>query len=56
MHLWAFGAVGDPRYDLTLALYGLSTQERSAFFDGYGEPDHLSQSEFDYFLKLAMFY
>ena len=53
---WAFGALGDPRYDLALAMYGMSAVQRDAFLEGYGLTKGLSQFETEYFLKLAIFW
>jgi aminoglycoside phosphotransferase len=53
---WAFGAMGDPRYDLALVMYGLSALEQDAFLEGYGRIDGLSHFDMEYFLKLARFY
>jgi aminoglycoside phosphotransferase (APT) family kinase protein len=53
---WAFGALGDPRYDLALAMYGMSDVQRAAFLEGYGLTKGLSQFETEYFLKLAIFW
>jgi aminoglycoside phosphotransferase (APT) family kinase protein len=53
---WAFGARGDPRYDLALVLYGLSDLEQHVFLEGYGRTHSLSQFDTEYFLQLARFY
>lgn len=53
---WAFGALGDYRYDLTLALYDLSAEEREAFIAAYGKTARLSPEEFTYFAKLGTFF
>ena len=53
---WAFGAIGDYRYDLTLALYHLSADEKETFIATYGETARLSPEEFTYFAKLGTFF
>jgi aminoglycoside phosphotransferase len=53
---WAFGAIGDYRYDLTLALYDLSADERHTFIDTYGKRARFSPEEFTYFAKLGTFF
>lgn len=53
---WAFGAIGDYRYDLTLALYDLSAGERETFVATYGQTARLSPDEFTYFAKLGTFF
>ncbi len=59
---WSGGAVGDPRYDLALAIrphHGFFEKQRAqdlhAFFDGYGG-DLLSQADFEYFNGLYEFF
>ena len=59
---WAGGAVGDPRYDIALAIrqqaeaFGAEhTGDLDAFFEGYGARA-LSQKEFDYFNGLYEFF
>jgi aminoglycoside phosphotransferase (APT) family kinase protein len=56
---WAWGAVGDPRYDLALAIRpkeGVfqAPEDAESFFAGYGTAG-LSQEEYDYFLALYEF-
>jgi len=53
---WAFGAIGDYRYDLTLALYDLSADERHTFIATYGKRARFSPEEFTYFVKLGTFF
>jgi aminoglycoside phosphotransferase (APT) family kinase protein len=52
---WAFGAAGDPRYDLAVAMDELSNPDQQAFLHGYGLPDGLSAFETAYFRRLALF-
>lgn len=44
----AFMTVGDPRYDLALAIRKFNEIERNAFYDGY-KRYRLTENEFDYF-------
>lgn len=53
---WAFGAIGDYRYDLTLALYDLSADERHTFIATYGNRARFSPEAFTYFAKLGTFF
>ncbi|MCL4506925.1 MAG: phosphotransferase [Chloroflexi bacterium] len=59
---WSGGAIGDPRYDLALAIRPQveafskdHADDLDAFFDGYGGRS-LSQTEFDYFNGLYEFF
>ncbi|HLG64476.1 MAG TPA: aminoglycoside phosphotransferase family protein [Ktedonosporobacter sp.] len=55
---WAWGAVGDPRYDLTLAIRpkeGIFPEDIQAFLDGYGSAG-LSEDEYEYFTNLYEFF
>ncbi len=52
---WAFGGVGDPRYDLVLAMDDLSASDQQAFLQGYGMATALGSFEIEYFHKLAVF-
>jgi aminoglycoside phosphotransferase (APT) family kinase protein len=57
---WAWGAGGDPRYDLALAIRpkeGLfqTTEDTESFFAGYGTT-RLSQAEYEYFVALYEFF
>lgn len=57
---WGGGAVGDPRYDLTLAILphedgDLSDAEVAAFYAAYG-CDPLTQAEYHYFTNLYEFF
>jgi aminoglycoside phosphotransferase (APT) family kinase protein len=57
---WAWGAVGDPRYDLALAIrpkIGVfqTPEDRESFFSGYGTTG-LSQEEYEYFVALYEFF
>ena len=57
---WAWGAVGDPRYDLALIMRpkeGIfqSFEDMQAFLDGYGKTG-LSEEEYEYFVSLYEFF
>lgn len=58
---WAGGGIGDPRYDLALAIRPKKTglfqtlQDRQAFFEGYGLSD-LSEADYEYFISLYEFF
>lgn len=58
---WAGGGLGDPRYDVALAIRpekgGLfhTQQDRQAFFAGYGLSG-LSESDYEYFVNLYEFF
>lgn len=58
---WAGGGMGDPRYDLALAIRPKKTglfhapQDRQAFFEGYGLFS-LSEFDYDYFVGLYEFF
>lgn len=58
---WAGGGLGDPRYDLALAIRPRKTglfhppQDRQAFFEGYGLAD-LSEDEYEFFGDLYAFF
>jgi len=58
---WAGGGLGDPRYDLALAIRPKKTglfhtlQDRQAFFEGYGLSD-LSEFDYEYFVNLYEFF
>ena len=57
---WAWGAWGDPRYDLALAIRpkeGIfqTVEDIQSFWDGYGTAA-LSKDEYDYFLSLYEFF
>jgi len=59
---WMGGGMGDPRYDLALAIRPKSSglfhepQDRAAFFEGYGELVTLHESEYSYFVTLYEFF
>lgn len=59
---WAGGGMGDPRYDLALAIRPNTTglfqkqHDRQAFFEGYRTTDNLSTSEYNYFVSLYEFF
>ena len=53
---WAFGALGDPRYDLALAHYDLTPRRRQALVAGYGAAGQLTGAELAYFGRLAAFF
>jgi aminoglycoside phosphotransferase (APT) family kinase protein len=53
---WSFGALGDPRYDMATAQYGLTAGERRAFLDGYGRTENISLEDELFFMILADFY
>lgn len=58
---WVGGGMGDPRYDLALAIHPKKTglfqtpQDRQAFFEGYGLSD-LSEPDYHYFVELYEFF
>ncbi len=58
---WAGAGIGDPRYDLALAIRPKSTglfqtqQDRQAFFNGYGLSG-LSEADCEYFVGLYEFF
>src|SRR5205807_10669213 len=57
---WAWGAWGDPRYDLALAIRPKenlfqTSEDIQAFLDGYGTAA-LSKEEYDYFVSLYEFF
>ncbi|MGZ3609026.1 MAG: phosphotransferase family protein [Ktedonobacteraceae bacterium] len=58
---WAGGGVGDPRYDLALAIRPKETnlfhvlEDRQAFFEGYGL-FNLSDFDYTYFVDLYEFF
>jgi aminoglycoside phosphotransferase (APT) family kinase protein len=52
---WAFGAAGDPRYDLTVAIMDLPPQDLRIFLEAYGIPGGLSDFETEYYRELAVF-
>lgn len=58
---WAGGGMGDPRYDVALAIRPRKTglfhtlQDRQAFFEGYDLSD-LSKFDYEYFINLYEFF
>jgi len=58
---WSGGGIGDPRYDLALAIRPKKTglfhtpQDRQAFFEGYGLCG-LSDFDYDYFVDMYEFF
>ncbi len=57
---WAGGGLGDPRYDIALALatepeLRLGASDRDAFYAGYGRPP-LDEATLDWFVRLYEFF
>lgn len=53
---WAFADVGDPRYDVAVAMHGLTRFDRAAFAEGYGASAQLTAGEAAYFIEVALLF
>ncbi|WP_221089167.1 phosphotransferase family protein [Deinococcus aquaedulcis] len=53
---WGFAAVGDPRYDVAVAIHELGPADQAAFVEGYGPAAQLTPQETDFFVGVALLF